>query len=110
MALDINLEVYNSTDTEKTERLALHLGKKLKGFSTYNGWAWVRENGMSVEGPWILDKEDGKIGYIVEKVQLKAWIKEGYLSRSSDGEDTTTDFLEKFPSDSIFRIWFMDWS
>lgn len=110
MAVDITLDIYDPSDTKALGRHCLYFGNTLNHNALWDGWHWVKEQGMDIDGPWALDNKAEKRGTIVTKAQLSKWIEEGFLSITPRSEDFSADFLKSYPEDSIFRLWFLDWS
>ena len=108
--VDITLNVYDSSDTERIGRQYLYFGKSLGYTALWNGWHWVKEQGMTVDLPNVLDNKTAKHGSVVSKTQLREWIEGGFLSVEPSGKDGISDFLDSYPDGSIFRLWFLDWS
>jgi len=108
MAVDITLKVFNTSDTKRIECINLYFGKAIMGL--FDGWNWVERQGMTVDMPNVLDRPDAKAGHIVSKAKLREWIEAGYLSSSPICSDCSAAFLNKYPPNAIFRLWFLDWS
>lgn len=103
--MDINLNIYDETGTKHLGREYLFFGKALHG--TFDGWDWVEKQGMKVDGPWAFDEGATKSNTIVLKSQLIQWISDGYLS-TAHADGYSLDFLDKYPSNAIFNLWFVD--
>lgn len=106
MAIDINLNIYNAAGTNHLSCIHLYFGPQLVGFG--DEFKWVESIGMTVDGPWAY--ADGTVRHHknVSKKQLKSWIDGGYLCREFRNKDSS--FLNEFPDNSLFNLWFVDWS
>lgn len=106
MAVDINLYVNKGSDLK--ECVHLYFGKALQG--AWDGWHWAEEQGMRVDTPNTLADKRATKGSVISRERLADWIQHGYLSPSPMGNDTSSEFLYKYPKSYVFRLQFLDWS
>ncbi len=106
MAIDVNLNIYTSAHNH-IKLVHLYFGQKLTGLGAK--FEWIESIGMSVDGPSAY--EDGAVRHDgnVTKALLKTWIDKGYLGRYPNKNDSS-EFLDGFPDNTIFNLWFVDWS
>lgn len=110
MAVDIDLEVFSdASETKRIGLVYLYFGNALNT-SSWAGWDWVRDNGMSVDPPNVLDNKNAKRGKIIPKETLMEWINNGYLTSALLTQTTSPDFLNAYPANAVFRLSFLDWS
>lgn len=106
MAIDINLNIY-APGHNNVRLMHLYFGQKLLGLGAK--FRWIKSVGMSVDGPSAYEDDTALNGYNVAKEHLGAWIDDGYLSRFPEKNDSS-EFLNEYPNNSIFKLWFVDWS
>lgn len=106
MALDINLNMYKRN--RHLGCIHLYFGKALP--TRWDGWHWAEQNGMKVDAPWVLDDKNAERGTVVSREQIIGWIEKGYLSKSPNGDDRSTDFIMSYPKSTVFKLWLLDWS
>lgn len=109
MAVAISLNILDAKGEKLIGRHCLYFGKELRS-SSWSGWDWVKNQRMTIDGPWTLDNDKRRTFYEISELQLKRWIEEGFLSLDAMGLDRSVDFLSSYPENSIFRLNFTDWS
>lgn len=110
MAVEIDLHIYQDSSERKSYgSIQLYFGRVFRT-TDFSKWGWVKENGMTIELPNVLDDSDTKRGKIVTRETLLRWIQEGFLSLDSHGRETSGSFLNFYPKNAVFRLSFLDWS